>query len=167
MKQILFIMAIVCGIFAQYDVLAQQRRSGSSFFDRMWIPMNDTIIFKGSKIQIGARLQKHLATAVEIEGFGKSKKSDLEKGFFAIEVSPKKHTTYQITAHIGLDDGIAIKKRTVYVVKSEKEKKIIEEKMQKEKSNSSGIGVGSASFRIMDDETKKDTPKNKTNTSNK
>lgn len=166
MKRIFFIIAIIFGIFTQQDVLAQQRKNRSSFFDRMWIPMNDTIIFKGSKIQIGARLQKHLATAVEIEGFGKSKKSDLEKGFFAIEVSPKKHTTYQITAHVGLD-GIAIKKRTVYVVTSEKEKKIIEEKMQKEKSNSSGIGVGSASFRIMDDETKKDTPKTKTNTSNK
>jgi hypothetical protein len=55
------------------------------------------------------------------------------------------------------------------VVKSEKEKKAIEEKMIKEKVNSSGLGIipGSASFRIMDDETKKDTPKNKTNTSNK
>ena len=165
MKQILFIMAIVCGIFAQYDVLAQQKKFRSP--QQMYFPLRDTVIIKGSKIKIGSHLRKGWLDKIEIENFRSSKKSDLEKGIFFIEVSPQKTTSYMMTMYMYPNRDKQTVRRTIYVVESEEEKKVVEEKMIKEKANPLGIKIMSPSMRVMDDDTKKDTTKNKTNTSSK
>ena len=166
MKRIFFIIAIVLGIFMPKDASAQFKgvRSGVRL-----IPANDTVIVKGETVHIGAYLRKGVVETGEVENFGISKKSDIEKGFFRVKVSPKKTTSYRIHLYFGPNKDRLSRTRTIYVVKSEKEKKAIEEKMIKEKVNSSGLGIipGSTSIRIMDDDTKKDTTKNKTHTSHK
>lgn len=166
MKQILFIVvAIVCGIFTQQDVLAQQKKFRSP--QQMYFPLKDTVILKGSKVKIGSFLRKGWVEKVEIENFRSSKKSDLEKGIFFIEFSPQRTTSYMVNIYAYVNRQKQTIKRTIYVVESEEEKKAIEEKMQKEKANSLGLRVGNISFRVVDDGAKKDTTKNNTNTSHK
>ena len=159
MVRIFFIVAIVCGIFTHEDVLAQR----SSVIQRF--PSKDTIIFKGSTVQIGARLKKNNVEAVEIENFGVSKKKDLEKGFFFVKVSPKKTTTYRMYLYIGPNKVKTAENCTIYVVTSEEEKKTIEEKMMQSKSSGGlGIGImpGSVTFRVMkNDSIKKPTESDK------
>jgi hypothetical protein len=97
MKQILFIVAIVCGIFTQQDVLAQYAKphpKPSALAEI--VPWGDTIIYKGSTIRIGARLRKYFVENIKIEKLGESTKKDLEKGYFIKEVTPQKTTTYYI-----------------------------------------------------------------------
>ena len=142
MKHILFIIAIVCGIFTHEKTWAQLSESIDKSMGwgtwAMHIPLGDTIILKGSTIQIGERLRKHVVVDVMIEKLGKSKikklgKSQnrhLKKGLFVVKVAPKETTTYRIHYHSGVSKLKLTRKVTVYVVTSEEEKKALFEKLK-------------------------------------
>ena len=57
--------------------------------NQAFIPIFDTVIMRGEKIEVGAYLHEKYLREIEIVGFGKSKKSDLEKGYYVIEQKPK------------------------------------------------------------------------------
>ena len=116
------------------------KRDPRRLFDPL-IPIRDTVIMRGEEIYIGAYLfdnNYQKIREVEVDGYGKSKKSDVEKGYFAVKLKPKQTTTYVIRYDSSSRDitpmaGKLIPyKRTVYVAKTEAEKKkfekIIEEK---------------------------------------
>ena len=95
------------------------------------IPSHDTVIMRGEEIEIGGWLFSKHIPAIEIDGFGKSKKKDLKKGIYVIKQKPKQTTTYKIFSY-DLDGTNLICTRTVYVAKNEEEKKEFE-KLAKEK----------------------------------
>jgi hypothetical protein len=110
------------------------KRDPRRLFDPL-IPIRDTVIMRGEEIYIGAYLFDNSCQkirAVEVDGYGKSKKSDVEKGYFAVKLKPKQTTTYVIRYDSSIRDitpmaGKLIPyKRTVYVAKTEAEKKKFE-----------------------------------------
>ena len=95
------------------------------------IPSHDTVIMQGEEIELGSWLFPKHIPAIEIDGFGKSKKKDLEKGIYVINQKPKQTTTYKFFSY-DTDGTKLICTRTVYVAKNEEEKKEFE-KLAKEK----------------------------------
>ena len=103
------------------------------FREEAVIPSHDTVIMKGEEIELGSWLFPKHIPAIEIDGFGKSKKKDLEKGIYVIKQKPKKTTTYKFFSY-EIDGTSRVVERTVYVAKNEEEKKQFEKlARQKEK----------------------------------
>ena len=88
------------------------------------IPVTDTVIMQGEEIEVGAWLFNFMTT-IEVVNFGKSKKKDLEKGYYVIKQRPKQTITYTILSWGDQNDKFSFK-RTVYVAKDEEEKKQFE-----------------------------------------
>ena len=95
------------------------------FREEAIIPSHDTVIMRGEEIEIGGWLFSKHIPAIEIDGFGKSKKKDLEKGIYVIKQKPKKTTTYKFFSY-EIDGTRDVLQRTVYVAKNEEEKKEFE-----------------------------------------
>ena len=57
------------------------------------IPARDTVIMRGETIEVGTYLHKKWMGSAEIEGYGRSKKSDMEKGYYTIIQKPKQTIT--------------------------------------------------------------------------
>ena len=147
MKKNIILLALIIGGFSlsgycqkQDGVPPVDKRDPRRLFDPI-IPIRDTVIMRGEEIYIGAYLfnNKHeTIKEIEVVGFGKSKKSDVEKGYFTVKLKPKQTTTYEIRYISSRHDFTPLagkqipNKRTVYVAKTEAEKKefekIIEEK---------------------------------------
>ena len=96
-----------------------------NFREEAIIPSHDTVIMRGEEIELGGWLFSKHIPAIEIDGFGKSKKKDLEKGIYVIKQKPKKTTTYKFFSY-EIDGTWDVLKRTVYVAKNEEEKKEFE-----------------------------------------
>jgi hypothetical protein len=94
------------------------------------IPVRDTVIMRGEGIEVGAYFHKNWLTGVEIVGFGKSKKSDLNKGFYIIKQNPKQTITYQLVIQDPLSNNRIGYQRTIYVAKTAEEKKQLEKKLE-------------------------------------
>ena len=101
--------------------------------NQAFIPIFDTVIMRGDKIEVGAYLHEKYLKEIEIVGFGKSKKSNLEKGYYVIEQKPKQTITYEIKCSINTPFYLrpVTIKRTVYVAKTEEEKKMYQEMIEK------------------------------------
>ena len=96
-----------------------------------FLPRRDTVIVRGEEIEVGAYLSERVIKDVEVVGFGKSQKSDLEKGSYIIKLKPKRTTTYEFkwTDNFGGRSRKVTSGRIVYVAKTAKEKKQLEEKL--------------------------------------
>ena len=94
-----------------------------------FLPARDTVIMRGEEIEVGAFFSEQVIKEVEIIGFGKSKKSDFEKGSYIIKLKPKQTITYEFKWNeVGW--GERRSGRIVYVAKTEEEKKQLEEKLK-------------------------------------
>ena len=100
--------------------------NGKRYFrEEAIIPSYDTVIMRGEEIELGSWLFAKHIPAIEIDGFGKSNKKDLEKGIYVIKQKPKKTTTYKFFSY-EIDGTRDVLERTVYVAKNEEEKKEFE-----------------------------------------
>ena len=138
MKKLVFLLLLL-GVSAA-DGFSQDKTKrtmpnifkGKRYFrEEAVIPSHDTVIMQGEEIELGSWLFPKHIPAIEIDGFGKSKKKDLEKGIYVIKQKPKKTTTYKFFSY-DTDGTKLICTRTVYVAKNEEEKKEFE-KLAKEK----------------------------------
>ena len=116
--------------------------NGKRYFrEEAIIPSYDTVIMRGEEIELGSWLSPKHIPAIEIDGFGKSKKKDLKKGIYVIKQKPKKTTTYKFFSY-EIDGTRDVLKRTVYVAKNEEEKKEFEKlakgKVQERKDRPTG-----------------------------
>ena len=92
------------------------------------VPLRDTVIMRGEEIEVGSYLGEDVIKEIEIIGFGKSKKSDLEKGYYAIKLKPKQTTTYEFK---WTEEGSPRRSgRIVYVAKTKEEKKQLQKKLK-------------------------------------
>ena len=84
---------------------------------------------RGEKIEVGAYLGKGVIESIEVIGYGKSTKSDLNKGIYTIKLKPKQTTTYEYKYFSGVTGSKRQQGRIVYVAKTVEEKKMLEEKI--------------------------------------
>jgi len=111
------------------------------------IPVRDTVIMRGEAIEVGTYLHKTWTRGAEIEGYGVSKKSDMEKGYYTIIQKPKQTITYRIK-HIDPEGSKIAFRRTIYVANTAEEKKQLEKQL-KEKPEAEKTGGLSLSGIIM------------------
>ena len=128
---ILMAVALSSGVYGQEQTKRVLPKGIRGPWDLL-LPKRDTVIMRGEEIEVGAYLLKEkFLEEVEIVGFGKSKKSDFEKGYYAIKQKPKQTITYEFNwkpNKWGITDI-----RTVYVAKTEEEKKKLEEMLEKKR----------------------------------
>jgi len=95
------------------------------------------VIMRGEAIEVGTYLSRKWMRGAEIEGFGSSKKSDMENGYYTIIQKPKQTITYRIK-HIDPEGDKLVFRRTIYVAKTAEERKQLEkqlkEKLEAEKA---------------------------------
>ena len=101
---------------------------GVSPLEPVW-PMRDTVIMRGEEIEVGGFLSEQEVIEFEIIGFGKSKKSDLEKGSYIMKLKPKQTITYEFKWK-DVDGNLYPSGRIVYVAKTEEEKKQLDKKIK-------------------------------------
>ena len=137
-KSILLFLIVVLGLSTEVYGQETNSRPGSiniafvppgfSFLEPL-LPRRDTVIMRGEKIEVGAYLGKGVIESVEVIGYGKSTKSDLNKGIYTIKLKPKRTTTYEYKYLSGVTGSKWQKGRIVYVAKTVEEKKMLEEKI--------------------------------------
>ena len=137
MKTMITLLFVLMAVGVSLGVYGQeQSKRVSKKLKGPWdllIPAHDTVIMQGEEIKIGAYLKEKVMPEIEILGFGKSKKSDIEKGYYVIKQKPKKTTTYELVWYYAAKGFRNISPITVYVAKSEEERKQMEAKTEEKK----------------------------------
>jgi hypothetical protein len=117
----------------------------------MWdpfIPIRDTVIVVGESIEVGGYLSEAMIKEIEIVGFGRSKKSDLKKGFYFTTQKPKKTITYEFKWFNIVHEKEMISRRAVYVVQNEEEKKTLENKIKENKKKNSPKFINNGKIKV-------------------
>ena len=126
---LLLLLGISAGVHGQENT-KRTRPKVISYYTDLLLPIRDTVIICGEEIEVGSYFHKNWQVSVEVIGFGKSKESDLEKGFYIIKQKPKQNITYQLAIQCLNDKAKLVFHRTVYVAKNEEEKKQIEQRLK-------------------------------------
>jgi len=95
----LLILLLVFGMSTGADGQEKTKRAlpkGMKTRLDLLIPRRDTVIMRGDTIEVGTYLHERMMSGAEIEGYGKSKKSDMENRFYTITQKPKQTITYRI-----------------------------------------------------------------------
>ena len=130
---LLLVFGMSTGVYGQERAKKLPLKTGRFLQEDLLLPKNDTVIMQGAEIKVGAYLYKKWYRSVEIVGFGKSKESDFEKGFYFIQQKPKRTITYQLVVQEVHNNRKTMFTRTVYVAKTEEEKMQLEKQLKEKR----------------------------------
>ena len=125
----LLLLGTFAGVYGQEKTKRTMPKRVRSH-EQLLLPPRDTVIMRGEEIEVGSYLHEKWQVSVEVVDFGKSKKSDLEKGFYVIKQKPRQTITYRLVIQHLNDDSRYRIDRTVYVAKNEEEKKQLEQRLK-------------------------------------
>ena len=133
---LLFGVGVSTGVYGQEEAKKLPPKIGRAYFERYMRPEYDTVIMQGAEIKVGIYLRKTGWRNIEIvdsgKSIGKSDESDLKKGYYFIRQKPQQTITYEFVLQ-DLNPGRVALTRTVYVAKTEAEKKQFEKQLKEQR----------------------------------